>query len=183
MLRKGMTIREAAEEWVREFNAIPQDMIDKLRRMEPDSWHEVTTPAAGRGVYVFDLPEDCDSLEHYGEIIRYVEEVEAWEVELGDGTKIQVEEDNMEVDYDGSLPMWGTMWSFGDPCDDHWMEKMNGVRIMSECGFRVYLNDDYGYYFGIDGAGYSFYEEHWIPLYRARGIQWHDPATEEKEAS
>lgn len=47
MLRKGMTIREAAEEWVREFNAIPQDMIDKLRRMEPDSWHEVTTPAAG----------------------------------------------------------------------------------------------------------------------------------------
>lgn len=79
--------------------------------------------------------------------------------------------------------MWGTMWSFGDSCDDHWLEDMGGVRIMSECGFRVYLSDDYGYFFGIDGAGYSFYTEHWVPLYRARGLQWHDPATEQKDAS
>ncbi len=70
MIRKGMTIREAAETWVREFNAIPQEMIDKLRRMEPDTWHEVTTPAVGRGVYIFSLPAECDSLEHSGEIIR-----------------------------------------------------------------------------------------------------------------
>ena len=57
MLRKGMTIREAAEEWVREFNAIPQDMIEKLRGLEPDRWHEVTAPAAGRPVYIYDLPD------------------------------------------------------------------------------------------------------------------------------
>lgn len=24
------------------------------------------------------------------------------------------------------------------------------------------------------GAGYSFYTEHWIPLYKARGLKWHD---------
>lgn len=180
MLRKGMTIREAAEEWVREFNAIPQDMIEKLRGLEPDRWHEVTAPAAGRPVYIYGLPEDCDSLEHAGKIVGYNEEEEAWEVELNDGTKILVEDEGMEVDYDGSLPMWGTMWSFGDSCDDHWLEDMGGVRVMSECGFRVYLSDDYGYYFGIDGAGYSFYEGHWIPLYRARGLQWHDPKAEEE---
>ena len=32
----------------------------------------------------------------------------------------------------------------------------------------------FGYIFGIDGAGYDFYEDHWIPLYKERGIQWHD---------
>ena len=34
MRREGMTVREAAEEWVREFNAIPQSMIDKLMKLE-----------------------------------------------------------------------------------------------------------------------------------------------------
>ena len=53
MRREGMTVREAAEMWVREFNAIPQEMIDKLRGLELDRWHEVTTPAAGRPVYVY----------------------------------------------------------------------------------------------------------------------------------
>ena len=37
----------------------------------------------------------------------------------------------------------------------------------------------FGYFFGIDGAGYSFYEEHWIPLYKARGLQWHKTEGEE----
>lgn len=50
---------------------------------------------------------------------------------------------------------------------------------MSDCGFRIYKSEDYGYFFGIDGAGYSFYEEHWMPLYKARGLHWHDPQAEE----
>ena len=53
---------------------------------------------------------------------------------------------------------------------------------MSRCGFRIYESEEFGYFFGIDGAGYSFYDEHWVPLYRARGLHWHDPATE-KETS
>ena len=45
---------------------------------------------------------------------------------------------------------------------------------MSECGFRIYYSEKYGYFFGIDGAGYDFYEAHWIPLYKARGLKWHE---------
>ena len=45
---------------------------------------------------------------------------------------------------------------------------------MADCGFRIYQSEDYGYVFGIDGAGYNFYEAHWIPLYKARGFQWHE---------
>ncbi len=75
-----------------------------------------------------------------------------------------------DADY---LPMWGTMWSFGDSEDDYWLEEEDGLELMAECGFRIYEQEDFGYLFGIDGAGYSFMDEHWIPLYKARGLQWH----------
>ena len=42
----------------------------------------------------------------------------------------------------------------------------------------MYESGEFGYFFGIDGAGYDFYECHWIPLYKARGLQWHDEMTE-----
>lgn len=45
---------------------------------------------------------------------------------------------------------------------------------MADCGFRIYEQKDYRFVFGIDGAGYSFLEHHFIPLYKARRLQWHD---------
>ena len=47
---------------------------------------------------------------------------------------------------------------------------------MSEYCFRIFEHDDFGYFFGIDDAGYDFYAAHWIPLYKARGVQWHKTA-------
>ena len=67
--------------------------------------------------------------------------------------------------------MWGTMWQFSDSCDNWWLE--NHLNEMADCGFRIYESDEFGYFFGIDGAGYDFYEAHWIPLYNKRGLQWH----------
>lgn len=72
------------------------------------------------------------------------------------------------------LPMWGTMWSFSEMLDNWWLEECGGLQKMADCGFRIYEQEDYGYIFGIDGAGYDFYEAHWIPLYEARGLKWHD---------
>lgn len=77
---------------------------------------------------------------------------------------------------EGYFPMWGTMWSFGDSCDDWWLE--DNVELMHELGFSVFESEDYGYFFGIDGAGYDFYEAHWIPLYKARGLHWHKEENE-----
>ena len=71
------------------------------------------------------------------------------------------------------LPMWSTMWSFGNSADDYWLEEEDGLELMAECGFRIYEQKDFGYLFGLDGAGYSFMEEHWIPLYKAPGLRWH----------
>ena len=78
-----------------------------------------------------------------------------------------------EDDFDSFLPMWGTMWSFNDNVDCWWIEEESNRQSMADCGFRIYEQEDYGYIFGIDGMGYDFYEAHWIPLYKARGLQWH----------
>lgn len=177
MLRQGLTIRQAAEEWVREFNAVPQGMIEKCIESDPDGWNEIEVPAAGNRVYVYDVPDGCS---HDGELMSCDEDSEAWTVALDSGEKIQTEADNFDVERAYTLPIWGTMWSFSDPCDVWWLEEQDGLRKMSECGFRIW-ESEFGYWFGIDGAGYDFYEDHWVPLYKSRGMQWHDPAAE-KEA-
>ena len=92
------------------------------------------------------------------------------QLDLDDVREITPGRRDEDADY---LPMWGTMWSFGDSADDYWLEEEDGLELMAECGFRIYEQEDFGYLFGIDGAGYSFMDEHWIPLYKARGLQWH----------
>ncbi|MDY7043647.1 hypothetical protein RVS70_05450 [Virgibacillus sp. M23] len=66
---------------------------------------------------------------------------------------------------------WGTMWTFGESLDEEWAE--NNADILNDCGIVAYYTESLGVVFGIDGAGYDFYEQHWIPLYKARGLRWH----------
>ena len=187
MLKEGMTIREATIEWVKEFNAFPQDMIKKLMQVDELSWNEVTEPSKGDRVYVYGFPNtdingnEITNSSNMGEITAYNEDEEQFIIELDTGEKIVCYKDEFEVMYDSILPMWGYLWQFGDSCDDWWLENKDGIKIMSECGFRIYEHEEWGYFFGIDGAGYDFYGAHWIPLYKARGMQWHDPETEKED--
>ncbi|MBQ9528500.1 MAG: hypothetical protein IJR68_12930 [Fretibacterium sp.] len=172
MLRKGMTRREAAQVWVKGFNAFPTGMIEKLRRADPDDWYEVTRPTVGDRVYVYDIGT--------GEIIRASYKSRRLKIKLDIGDMIWVEEGEAEIDFYTGLPMWGTMWAFGDSCDEHWLSDDDGIVLMSKCGFRIFESEEFGYFFGIDGAGYDFYEQHWLPLYKERGLKWHDPETDKK---
>ena len=174
MTRTYTTIREAAELWVSQMNAIPLGMIERIANDNEFEWREVTMPTIGDDVYVYELMDDCDTLEHSGVIENMTKPDGDYLITLNDGTSIQVGEDDFEVERDSSLPMWGWMWQFGDSCDDWWLEEGDGIKALSECGFRVYEHDEFGYFFGIDGAGYDFYEASWIPLYKARGLKWHD---------
>lgn len=166
MMTRLTTKEDATRKWVSEFNAFPQDMISKLMEIDIDSWHEVTKPTVGdyvwsneyQGTYevlAIGIGEENAIIEVYGE---------DKEVELSDIT----------LEHYDSLPMWGTMWQFGNSCDDYWLEELDGLQLMSNCGFRIYEHDEWGYFFGIDGCGYDFYSEHWLPLYEARGLKWHD---------
>lgn len=168
-----MTIREACELWIeRDMNAIPQSVLVKLQQLDPDDIEEITPICKGDRVYV------CSAGE-MGEVIAIDEDAEEYTVQLDNGETITTEGFDLErQDYD-RFPMWGTMWSFSCSFDEDWA--LSHLNEMAACGFRLYESEDYGLVFGIDGAGYDFYQEHWIPLYKARGLRWHDEA-EEKEA-
>lgn len=174
------TKKQATERWVSQFNAIPTSMIEALwvhlGEHEGTGWQELTRPRVGNLVYY-------DPLEETGEIISVDREKEEFTIRLDSNIVVFAKEDDFSTDPEATLPMWGTMWSFGDMCDNYWLEKQDGIEIMSEHGFRVYEHEEFGYFFGIDGAGYGFYEEHWIPLYEARGLQWHDKEMVKEEAS
>lgn len=70
------------------------------------------------------------------------------------------------------MPMWSTWfeivdsWLY-DKIADHEFE-------VSELGFTLIYHDDELWGLGVDGAGYDFYEAHWIPLYDWLGLKWHE---------
>ena len=166
-----MTIREATEKWVGEWNAIPQVLIAHMINSGDWEWEELTPIATGDSVYIYHEGR-------HGVIIGITEsdepdEATLYTVETDDGEEVQLTEDRFDVDRDDDLPMWGTMWTFGDSADDWWLEN-GGLEIMAAHGLRIYYFEDLGYCFGVDGAGYSFYDSIWVPLYKARGLQWHD---------
>lgn len=180
MVKTGMTILEAAREWVGQFNAIPYAVVEKLAKLDIESIHEITPPSKYDRVYITDGEHQGEE----GEILRVSDDDdEVYVVELdGSREEVEISQADFEVQKDSFLPMWGTMWTFGESIDDGWLDYGDGLQAMADCGFRIYESDDFGYIFGIDGAGYDFYEAHWVPLYRARGLRWHDDATEERAA-
>ena len=163
------TILDATRAWVNEMSHIPSGIIEKLLKYDSEEVCEITPPSSRDRVYVYD--KEC-----YGEIVEKTEDVDKYLILLDNGSTVEFEKDDFEVCYDGYLPMWGTLWAFGDSCDNYWLEELGGLQLMADCGFRIYEQEDYGYIFGIDGAGYSFFDEHWVPLYKARGLKWHKEA-------
>lgn len=93
-----------------------------------------------------------------------------------DGKKVKLKENECTPERDSFLPMWGTFWTFGEWLDEEWTKE--NLQTITDCGFRIYEQEDFGILIGIDGAGYDFYGAHWIPLYLARGLKWHDEEDE-----
>lgn len=167
MMKTDMTILEATRHWVYGFNAIPTAMLVRLMDQNPEEFSEVTIPTIGDTVYVYD-----ESIN--GEITAQVDE--GYQIILENGTEITATVNDFTLVHTDILPMWGTMWSFGEGVDENWVENGAGLTALSECGFRIFKHETFGYFFGINGAGYDFYAEHWIPLYKARGLNWHNQA-------
>lgn len=171
----GVTVREACKDWVRGFDAIQLSMVEKLVNGDEDSWREVTRPSEGTRVYSPEYGEGSIAgiIKKDGHELRYEVTFDRTEGSFAmDADGFDVEE---SADF---LPMWGTMWQMGDRLDEEWLE--NHLQEASECGLRIYEHDEWGYFIGIDGGGYDFFEDHWVPLYRERGLQWH---TEKKEGA
>lgn len=118
-----MNIRQATEQWVSEWNAVPTAMVFESMMYKPEDWTQLT----------------------------------------------QIDDE----------PTWGWMWNMGDTgWDNDWVEE--NVDVFEELGLILFEHEEYGYWFGVDAGGFDFYEAYWIPLYKARGLRWHDEKEEEK---
>jgi hypothetical protein len=148
-MEKLKTIEDAARHWVSQFNAIPQALILKAYpSLEEDGLEILATElvCANCGGTDYTVNEDDEKVCDHCQSV-----------------------DEMQDTWD--LPMWRTMWTFGENIDEGWAR--DNLETMRDCGFWVYESDELGVVFGINGAGYDFYEDHWVPLYKARGLHWH----------
>jgi hypothetical protein len=80
--------------------------------------------------------------------------------------------------------MWGTMFLVNDPVDKRRIQallqpvedeedELYGTQEVGDTGISAF-DIDGELVLGINGAGYDFYEHHWIPLYEALGYAWHE---------
>lgn len=142
------TLDEAVRAWVGEFNAIPFSLIQKAYPDMEDS-----------GLEILATDRECS----------YCNCTQGTENEDGEIACDECGRTEWQEKYD--YPMWSTLWTFNSNIDEEWAR--NNLDILRQCGLWVYESDELGIFIGINGAGYDFYEDHWKPLYLARGLRWH----------
>lgn len=83
-----------------------------------------------------------------------------------------------ESHYSEDLVAWGEMWTFKNHTDETWASK--NPDAFERAGISLFDVEKVGLVFGVDGGGYSFLEDHFLPLYIERGLRWHpvDPELE-----
>lgn len=128
----------------------------------------------GRFLQCKDLPQVGSTISEFGEFGECDDfPYDITEVSLEDEVVIaESEGDRIELSFDelcclDGRPMWNTAWDLGgEPtCEE--------IQLYNDCGIGVYEDEDSNWYMGIDGCGYDFYDDHWLKLYRKRGLQWH----------
>ena len=148
-----------------------------INKSPPEDWQEVTVPKIGQTVRL--AYSICDGVLYYdgssGEIINiyYGTDENLYKILLDKAENpIILSRSDFKVEQYLKLPMWSSMFQFRWHSDSLWLTKKDNIKIMSDLGFRIYKNEEWGYFFGIDGAGYNFYESHWIPLYNKINIKY-----------
>ena len=165
MWYKGLTKRVACEQWVAESNAFSLWMVEKLAGEGLEGISKLTP-----------IVED-DYVTYFKDWGTYTVK----SVDREEGTLVLISDDEEEVVADLNevekvdddyFPMWNTLWEFPNIDEDD-------AELVAKCGFEMYeLTEDGTILIGINGCGYSFYEAHWLPLYDAKGMCWHDTETE-----
>lgn len=131
MQRNIITVKDAAQEWVNGFNAIPYAVIEKICNHDIDSIYELTKDREGDYIYSYkhnDMGEIEEILKDH--IIATI-----------DGRKVKLKSNEYTVEHDSFLPMWGTLWTFGEWLDENWAKE--NLRTISNCGFRIYEQEDF----------------------------------------
>ena len=96
-----------------------------------------------------------------------------------DMTENEIDEAKNELMDQQREIMWSTLFEAKDNTIKDWILE-NYEKIIKESGFTIIdlsreNEGEYetGVFLGVNGAGYDFYEAHWIPLYKIFGvIKW-----------
>ena len=159
-----MTKEQAARKWVNDFNFYPMVVIERLIGEDyeyAEELQELTPATLGDTVYYGGDEYQVEEILANGHLVLTNSDDETVDAE-------QYELEFLDRDF---LPMWGTMFDVPN-MDQEWVR--DNLDKVAECGFRIYDFETMDLLLlGIDGAGYDFYEAHWIPLYEARGLTWH----------
>jgi hypothetical protein len=75
--------------------------------------------------------------------------------------------------------MWGWLFRSSDWTDEEWI-KCN-IEKVEACGFLIYNCEYCGILLGVNGCGYNFHDTHWLRLYKARELSWHNEKEEEEK--
>lgn len=158
------TEREQAEYYFnREFSSIPLDLLEQGQR--GSLFKDIQIPSTKILVQEFfdDRGNEKELKKEYRQE-KGIKVKDFDEEDFIDWIKENDEFDSWRCDKNW-YPMWGTV--FG--CDEFWVDsEYSNVDKLYELGIGV-ISNDYGDYLFIAGAGYDFYEEHWIPLFKMIG--------------
>ncbi len=161
-----ITKKQATERMINfELSAIPQILIEKayFNNEDFEGFRNVTPLYEGQQVTYDNEEYTVFNADFEGNAILTHDGIQMIEVD-----PYEIE----EIENKPLLPMWGTMWQTTSFLS-YWIEE--NMEKVASLGFQIYECDDLdGYILGIDGAGYDFYEDHWIPLYDAQGLEWHN---------
>jgi len=143
------TPQELAEYYLgREFNA--RD-FSEMKEMENASFGSIEVNNPSEEWY---LNEFLGYEGDYQEKIKTIEDLEKEEnEEIKKEFEVYVEQQQNE-----NYPMWNTVWEITNNSDYFQADKL------AEIGIGI-LEFKEKYYLFIAGAGYDFYEAHWIPLF------------------
>jgi len=149
--RKDKKIRKACEKWVKEWSCIPTELLERAYGETFDDI-EIIAPEFEdyKKEYIKDgyCDGDCESCRYENCRDSYFEDVP-------------------------KIPAWGWVFVPKEEIDQRWLKACAEI-IADWCDVIVYYTEEIGYYIGFNGAGYDFYDAHWIPLYILRGLKWHE---------
>ena len=152
-------VLEACRSWVeRDFSLIPTSLIEKAYFGENRCGEEIEVLAPSFERFKEEYKkENCIEKEDEDDPCEWCR-VESCREAYDENTP--------------KIPMWGYVFVPQNPLDAEWI-KENAEKV-AELGFIVYETDEIGVFLGINGAGYDFFQHHWVPLYNARGLKWHE---------
>lgn len=167
---KDSALARATRSWVDQFDAVPASIITKMalcdREMadyDSDSFRLASSPTLACE-WCGEVQEDVNALD----IDRARERCAALACQ-----RCRKKEGLTYTRPDYFPCSWGWLWA--PPRQDLDWFLANRHRV-SSLGFYVFESDDYGILLGIDAGGFDFYEAYWIPLYKLRGLCWHERA-------